>query len=111
MSSLATLDCLLSLAAWSAVGDGRAMCRPQLLPRPSGAPGDGPYLHLKGARHPILATLGTGGTSATSSGGSGFIPNDITLGHAPLAAGAATVAPSGPACVLISGPNMGGKST
>ena len=97
VSAVATLDCLFSLAVWSARGDGGAMCRPVLLPPPAleaeGATGSGPLLDLCDARHPSLAS------SHLSAGSSTLIPNDLKLGG------------GAPACVLITGPNMGGKST
>jgi DNA mismatch repair protein MSH6 len=115
VSCLSTLDCLLSLAAWSTAGDGRGMCRPVVLPLPAVGAGAAaaaaePFLHLRGARHPTLAAIAETAV---------FIPNDVSLGHdatttaaaADSRSGGATAATGGPACVLISGPNMGGKST
>lgn len=130
LTSLSALDCLLSLAAWSAHGDGGAMCRPLVLPiAPWSATVAGscnatqagasaslePVLHLVGGRHPCMVT------SSLAAGGSGagdalpIVPNDIKLGGTSEAVdadgvGTGEVVPHAPV-VLLTGPNMGGKST
>ena len=97
---IANVDAILAMARWSAQGDGQgAMCRPVFV-----EPSDDvkPFLHLHNARHPGIANTFTSGS---------FIPNDTFLGQDPAAeAGSAAAAVTAP-CVLITGPNMGGKST
>eukprot|EP01065_Artemidia_motanka_P035083 TRINITY_DN43004_c0_g1_i1.p1 TRINITY_DN43004_c0_g1~~TRINITY_DN43004_c0_g1_i1.p1 ORF type:complete len:940 (+),score=317.71 TRINITY_DN43004_c0_g1_i1:68-2887(+) len=67
---------------------GNVWCRPVVLDH------DGqPQLELKGARHPLVEV------QLAARGEEKFVPNDLTLGG-----NAATLA-------LITGPNMGGKST
>ncbi|KZT37435.1 hypothetical protein SISSUDRAFT_852370 [Sistotremastrum suecicum HHB10207 ss-3] len=79
--STAELDCLLSLASASRA-IGQPACRPKIV--------DGPvaFLNFKNLRHPALVLRNE------------FIPNDITLG----AEGSGRI-------ILLTGPNMGGKST
>jgi len=84
---LAELDCLCSLAITSSY-QGDNTCRPQFVSLEE--TGGEPLLELRNAVHPCL--ISTGKT---------FIPNDTVLGTA-----------ENPAkFVLVSGPNMGGKST
>ena len=82
ISILSQLDCLMTLAIVSSQNDG-PMCRPQFVE------GETPVLKLTAARHPSVA--------AHSS--KPFVANDLTLG------GDEAV------FVLVTGPNMGGKST
>ena len=99
-SAFTCVDVLLSLTRYSQGGDGGPMARPQVL-----LPGDisqsAAFLDLRGSRHPCVTK---------TFFGDDFIPNDIAIGcpggeeegqedkgHAP--------------CVLVTGPNMGGKST
>lgn len=88
------------MSRYSQSGDG-PMVRPEMV-----LPGEGcepsPFLDLRGSRHPCVTK---------TFFGDDFIPNDIFIGcpgdseegeddmkaHAP--------------CVLVTGPNMGGKST
>ena len=86
-SSVARLDALAGLAAFvdAHAGD---LCRPLVLPRG----GRQSYLEATGLKHPA-ALLGSGG------GGETHVGNDVLLGGA------------SPNCLLITGPNMGGKST
>lgn len=83
---------------YSQGGDG-PMCRPQVLLPEGGADQSAPFLDLRGSRHPCVTK---------TFFGDDFIPNDVFIncpgeegaeagGHAP--------------CVLVTGPNMGGKST
>lgn len=88
---LSVLDCLISLAEYSAsLGDDS--CRPVMLTFGK------PRLCIRGGRHPCLTKHVQGDS---------FVPNDVSLGdyyegeHAP----------KGASIVLITGPNMGGKST
>ncbi|KAG8216931.1 muts domain V-domain-containing protein [Butyriboletus roseoflavus] len=78
---LAELDCLFSLAKAS-VAIGEPSCRPEFVE------GDAAFIEFKDLRHPTLAALKTS-----------FIPNDIKLGG-----DVGRIA-------LLTGPNMGGKST
>jgi len=82
------IDCLLALAnfARSAQSDG-PICRPQVTP-----PNGSPSLEIVNARHPSL------NVSSLFNGGD-FIPNDTFLGG------------EYPRSMLLTGPNMGGKST
>uniref|UniRef100_A0A2K6S4I6 DNA mismatch repair protein n=1 Tax=Saimiri boliviensis boliviensis TaxID=39432 RepID=A0A2K6S4I6_SAIBB len=88
---IAVLDVLLCLADYSRGGDG-PMCRPVIL-----LPEDtAPFLELKGSRHPCITK---------TFFGDDFIPNDILIG-------CEEEEENGKAyCVLVTGPNMGGKST
>ncbi|XP_069351176.1 DNA mismatch repair protein Msh6 isoform X8 [Eulemur rufifrons] len=86
-------DVLLCLANYSRGGDG-PMCRPVIL-----LPGEdtAPFLKLKGSRHPCITK---------TFFGDDFIPNDILIGCEE------EEEENGKAyCVLVTGPNMGGKST
>lgn len=78
---------LISISAAGLYADG-ATCTPKF-----SQPGQHvPWFNAKSLRHPTI-----GGTLA---GGNSFVPNDIALGgerHAPF--------------ILLTGPNMGGKST
>lgn len=98
---MAVLDVLLSMSRYSQSGDG-PMARPEMV-----LPGDGsqshPFLDLRASRHPCVTK---------TFFGDDFIPNDIFIacpggeeeeGHDNDKA----LAP----CVLVTGPNMGGKST
>uniref|UniRef100_A0A6J0TQ56 DNA mismatch repair protein n=2 Tax=Pogona vitticeps TaxID=103695 RepID=A0A6J0TQ56_9SAUR len=89
---IAVLDVLLCLAHHSQGCDG-PLCRPVILLPEDNTP---PFLELKRSRHPcIMKTFF----------GDDFIPNDILIGiegeHPESKA----------PCVLVTGPNMGGKST
>lgn len=61
------------------------MCRPNVTSRPKG----GPFLKIVAGRHPCI--------SLTYAGGD-FIPNDVLIEGQQL-------------CIVVTGPNMGGKST
>ncbi|XP_049640295.1 DNA mismatch repair protein Msh6 isoform X2 [Suncus etruscus] len=89
---IAVLDVLLCLANYSRGGDG-PMCRPVLLLPGEHAP---PFLDLKGARHPCITK---------TFFGDDFIPNDIQIGCDEEEESSKAF------CVLVTGPNMGGKST
>uniref|UniRef100_UPI00358F3314 DNA mismatch repair protein Msh6 isoform X3 n=1 Tax=Myxine glutinosa TaxID=7769 RepID=UPI00358F3314 len=92
---VSVLDVLLSLANYSQGGGmvGGSMCRPIVK-----LPEDGtPWLELRESRHPCVFR---------GAFGDDFIPNDILIGMEDADKGL------GPArCVLVTGPNMGGKST
>ena len=92
VSAAAELDCLISLAKVSA---GPGMCRPRLVDQP------GPFLKISGGVNPCVAH---------SLAGRDAIPNDITIGSEAGAADEAE-AEEAPKMLLVTGPNMGGKST
>ncbi len=85
---IADLDALVSLAL---VARSRGWVRPQVT--------SGGEFVIEGGRHPVLEELLPAGT---------LVPNDLAL----AARGPeATAAPDAPAILLVTGPNMGGKST
>ena len=86
---------LLALSRYSQDGDG-PMTRPQLV-LPEGKNQVAPFVDLVGSRHPCVTK---------TFFGDDFIPNDIFIGSDK------TDEERSPAlCVLVTGPNMGGKST
>lgn len=97
---MAVLDVLLSMSRYSQSGDG-PMARPEILLQGDGSQSR-PFLDLRGSRHPCVTK---------TFFGDDFIPNDIFI----ACPGAEdddeeddkALAP----CVLVTGPNMGGKST
>ncbi|KAM4772473.1 DNA mismatch repair protein Msh6 isoform 1-T1 [Rhinophrynus dorsalis] len=92
----AVLDVLICLAQYSRGGDG-PVCRPVILLPDNGAP----FLELKGSRHPCITK---------TFFGDDFIPNDIVIGCKEEEAEDCDEN-NGAHCVLVTGPNMGGKST
>ncbi|OVA16806.1 DNA mismatch repair protein MutS [Macleaya cordata] len=89
VSATAELDVLISLAIASDYYEGPT-CRPTILD--SSCSSEVPRLCAKSLGHPVLRS--------DSLGKGAFVPNDMTLG--------------GPGCasfILLTGPNMGGKST
>lgn len=86
------LDVLMSLAHYSQGGDG-PLCRPVILLPVDNAP---PFLELRNSRHPCITK---------TFFGDDFIPNDIVIGIKDEGSS------SEASCVLVTGPNMGGKST
>ncbi|NXH23175.1 MSH6 protein, partial [Bucco capensis] len=90
---MAVLDVLISLANYSQDGDG-PLCRPVILQPVDSAP---PFLELKNSRHPCITK---------TFFGDDFIPNDILIGSKDEEGGSSEAS-----CVLVTGPNMGGKST
>lgn len=96
VDAVAQLDALMSLAVAATCGSG-TMSRPTFLPWSSdAAQGEGngeaaaPVFKARGLRHPA----GIGGMGGT------FVPNDVELGGSAAAP-----------FVVLTGPNMGGKST
>uniref|UniRef100_A0A8B9HPN9 DNA mismatch repair protein n=1 Tax=Astyanax mexicanus TaxID=7994 RepID=A0A8B9HPN9_ASTMX len=98
---MAVLDVLLSLSRYSQSADG-PMARPEVV-LPESGPQSSPFLDLRGSRHPCVTK---------TFFGDDFIPNDIFIGCP------GTEEEEGEdtnkalaSCVLVTGPNMGGKST
>ena len=95
--AVAALDALSALAVAS--DELRAtcadVCTPEVVEVPESSEEDSssfrPFLHASKLRHPCAATI---------AGGAAFVPNDASLGG-----------DSSPAFLLLTGPNMGGKST
>ncbi|XP_065860345.1 DNA mismatch repair protein MSH6 [Euphorbia lathyris] len=88
VSATAELDVLISLAIASEFYEGRS-CGPAIQGLSSTQV---PYLSAKNLGHPVL--------SSDSLGKGAFVPNDINIGGS-----------SGSSFLLLTGPNMGGKST
>ncbi|XP_038253313.1 DNA mismatch repair protein Msh6 isoform X2 [Dermochelys coriacea] len=91
---IAVLDVLMCLANYSQESDG-PFCRPVILLPEQNTP---PFLELKGSRHPCITK---------TFFGDDFIPNDIVIGSKNEDEDSNSEA----YCVLVTGPNMGGKST
>ena len=91
VTRLAELDALYALAKASESSDGQPMCPAELVERSDGA---APVLDVRNMRHPFLGG-GAGGQ---------FVPNDFAIGQ-PGPGGQAS------SCLILTGPNMGGKST
>jgi len=98
---LATLDCLMSLAFYSLNIDGTS-CRPEIVDiHKENGDEVQPFFELLNCRHPCI----------TLSSGEDFIPNDIILGKSEQQESDNSINEVSPSCLLITGPNMGGKST
>lgn len=85
IKNMAELDCIACLAIVSTQADG-PMVRPRIIPLSENK--GLPWLKLKRSRHPCL-----------SSRCRNFVPNDVSIGE------------NSKTAVVITGPNMGGKST
>ncbi|XP_041802943.1 DNA mismatch repair protein Msh6 [Chelmon rostratus] len=94
---MAVLDVLLALSRYSQGGDG-PMTRPEVV-LPEGDDQVAPFLDLTGSRHPCVTK---------TFFGDDFIPNDIYIG---CPGGGEDEGEGDASCVLVTGPNMGGKST
>lgn len=86
------MDVLISLAFASNYFDGPT-CRPSIRynKKISSNEVEAPFVYAKGLRHPILAGLAASGS---------FVPNDVNIGGL-----------KNSSFMLLTGPNMGGKST
>ncbi|CAI9567775.1 unnamed protein product [Staurois parvus] len=90
----AVLDVLMCFAQYSRGGDG-PVSRPVIA-----LPDDtSPFLELRGSRHPCITK---------TFFGDDFIPNDVVIGCKEEDCDEDN---NGASCVLVTGPNMGGKST
>ncbi|XP_038051603.1 DNA mismatch repair protein Msh6-like [Patiria miniata] len=95
---LSVLDVLQSLSNISQAGDG-PMFRPEIIPPTQNMQ---PFIAIQNGRHPCISRTFTGGD---------FIPNDTYIGTADDNAMDTDSATDTSCCVLVTGPNMGGKST
>ncbi|KAK7902181.1 hypothetical protein WMY93_018950 [Mugilogobius chulae] len=95
---MAVLDVLLALSRFSQGGDG-PMVRPEVV-LPEDGDKSAPFIDLLGSRHPCVTK---------TFFGDDFIPNDIHVGCPSSSVG--DEEKSSASCVLVTGPNMGGKST
>lgn len=94
------LDALLALAVVSRSDGTGPMCRPTLVASSRAGPNGSdasPVLHARSLRHPVLA----------SRMNNNFVPNDVLLGVVE----AAPTDQAHPLAVVVTGSNMGGKST
>jgi len=87
IEGLSQLDCLCSLSLTSFLADGD-MCRPEIYPM-----NDRVFLEVRDMRHPCISMMK-----------SNFVPNDIIIGDV-------TGDGQNHNVILLTGPNMGGKST
>ncbi|GLC55756.1 hypothetical protein PLESTB_001025500 [Pleodorina starrii] len=102
VEAVAELDALMSLAAHSmSPPDGGPMCRPKLVPSRASASGEGDAQPSR-AIFDAVALRHPAGVSGRNNGA--FVPNDVRLGGE-------VEGGSSPPFILLSGPNMGGKST
>ncbi|XP_042357568.1 DNA mismatch repair protein Msh6 isoform X2 [Plectropomus leopardus] len=95
---MAVIDVLLALSRYSQGGDG-PMARPQVV-LPESDDQVAPFLDLIGSRHPCVTK---------TFFGDDFIPNDIYIGCS--GSSDTDEEKEHASCVLVTGPNMGGKST
>ncbi|XP_051866727.1 DNA mismatch repair protein Msh6 [Pristis pectinata] len=94
---VAVLDVLLSLTHYSQSGEG-PMCRPMVT---FAANNTQPFLELRGSRHPCVLKTFLGD----------FIPNDVVVGCEGTEGSGNSHSNQHASCLLVTGPNMGGKST
>ncbi|WVZ64907.1 hypothetical protein U9M48_014354 [Paspalum notatum var. saurae] len=89
VSVVAELDVLISLAIASDYFEGPSCC-PTI--KESNSPDDAPTFHARNLGHPIIRS--------DSLGKGSFVPNDVKIGG-----------PGNASFIVLTGPNMGGKST
>ncbi|KAL5321054.1 hypothetical protein ACEPPN_011864 [Leptodophora sp. 'Broadleaf-Isolate-01'] len=94
ISALSTLDCLLSLATVAAFP---GYTKPTFLPS---SPGSATQINIVGGRHPMVEQLLP----------STYIPNNTSLSNGPSPSSSSPSQPN-TRTLLITGPNMGGKSS
>ncbi|XP_078413344.1 DNA mismatch repair protein Msh6 [Cetorhinus maximus] len=94
---IAVLDVLVSLTHYSQSGEG-PMCRPVVTLADEGTH---PFLELRGSRHPCVLKTFFGD----------FIPNDVFIGCQDVEELEDGHSNTQASCLLVTGPNMGGKST
>ncbi|XP_067901328.1 DNA mismatch repair protein Msh6 [Heterodontus francisci] len=94
---IAVLDVLVSLTHYSQSGEG-PMCRPVVMLANEDAQ---PFLELTGSRHPCVLKTFFGD----------FIPNDVLIGCQDTEDLEDGHSNNQASCLLVTGPNMGGKST
>ncbi|KAG7334314.1 hypothetical protein KOW79_002721 [Hemibagrus wyckioides] len=97
---MSVLDVLLSLSRYSQSGNG-PMAKPKIV-LPGNGPHSSPFLDLRGSRHPCVTK---------TYFGDDFIPNDICIGCPSSEEEGSENKKALAPCVLVTGPNMGGKST
>lgn len=104
-AACAEIDAVSSLAAFARDGGAsQPMCRPVFVTRGQTPNGD-PVFDAKDLWHPcaIVTAMATSG-AGPAAGADGVVPNDVALGGE-------NADPSTPPAMLLTGPNMGGKST
>ena len=99
VSSCALLDSLMSL---SLVSSAPGYCWPEIISRKEG---ESPVLHITAGRHPMLEQ------ALLDKGGDEFISNSVSLGGKSKMGSDNEGSDYLPRLLLLSGPNMGGKST
>ncbi|XP_021365348.1 DNA mismatch repair protein Msh6-like isoform X1 [Mizuhopecten yessoensis] len=99
LQCISVLDVLMSLSSYSRCGDG-VMCRPEVV---SPADDTEPFLEIRDGRHPCIAKTFSGGD---------FIPNDTLIGVGDENSMETDEQENANSkIILVTGPNMGGKST
>ncbi|XP_078664804.1 DNA mismatch repair protein Msh6-like isoform X1 [Branchiostoma floridae x Branchiostoma belcheri] len=95
---VSVLDVLMSMMQYSLCGDGD-MCRPEIVTPNQGTQ---PFLEIREGRHPCICRTYSGGD---------FIPNDTVVGTSTAEDMEESGGADASSVVLVTGPNMGGKST